>query len=302
MRRFLAAILVIFLASMASEQLAAGQARMAPTQAEIAAQASFDTSYLLWAYMTQLAAAGAAPTQADIDKATQRYFTNGAEITSVPTSGPGAAYFQNGAEVTAYSPSQGTSASEPAGKGASAPSVRGKSSEQEADRPAEDAGRQGTMATTEEAEPIGGAVGHPAPISEVPAEASTASRAELGPPTTPIGLTCSPREIEAAMAIARQFAVAPAPLPSATSSAPPTGSTAVPPPRQTPPTGAAQPVPNCPPEPALNSFHGPSLLSRIAFALSGAFLGGLAVARLRRPRLIVEAASPAATRRPERRQ
>jgi len=295
MRRFLAAILVIFLGSMASEQLAAGQARMAPTQAEIVAQASFDTSYLLWVYMTQLAAAGAAPTQADIDKATQRYFTNGAEVTSVPTSGPGAAYFQNGAEVTAYPPSQGTSAPEPAGEGASAPSLRGKSSEEEA-------GRQGTMAATEEAEPIGAAAGHPAPISEVPAEASIASRAEPGPPTNPTGLTCSPREIEAAMAIARQFAIAPAPLPSATSSAPPTGSTAVPPPRQTPPTVAAQPVPNCPAEPALNSFHRPSLLSPIAFALSGAFLGGLAVARLRRPRLIAEAASPATTRRPERRQ
>ncbi|HEY4011916.1 MAG TPA: hypothetical protein VGM06_01150 [Polyangiaceae bacterium] len=67
------------------------------------------------------APAGRAPTQAEIDEAVHQYFTNGAavmsvpssgpaadyfrngaSVTSVPTSGPGAAYFQNGAEVTAY--------------------------------------------------------------------------------------------------------------------------------------------------------------------------------------------------------
>jgi hypothetical protein len=281
MRRFLAAILVLLLAPVASERLAAGEARMAPTQAEIAAQASFDTSYLLWVYMTQLAAAGAAPTQADIDKATRQYFTNGAEVTGVPASGPGAAYFQKGAEVTAYSPSQGTPAPEAEGEGGSPPSLSGKSFEQEPGRQAEDAGRQGTiMATTEEAMPVGAAAGHPAVISEVPAEASMAPGAEQGPPTTGTGLTCSPREIEAAMAIARQFATVPAPPPSAALGGP-IGSTAVPPPRQTPPIIAAQPMSICPSEPALRSFQGPSLSSRIAFALSGAFLGGLAVALFR---------------------
>jgi hypothetical protein len=283
MRRFLAAILFLLLAPAASEQLAAGQARMAPTQAEIAAQASFDTSYLLWVYMTQLAAAGAAPTQADIDKATQQYFTNGAEVTGVPTSGPGAAYFQKGAEVTAYSAWQGTAAPEAEGEGGSISSLGGKSSEQEAGRQAADAGRQGnTMATTEtteEAMPIGAAASHPAVTLEVPSEASLASSAEL--PPTGTGLTCSPREIEAAMAIARQFATVPAPLPSATSSARPIGSIAVPSPGSTPSIIAARPMPICPSEPARNSFQGPSLSSRIAFALSGAFLGGFAVALLR---------------------
>src|ERR1019366_10121808 len=65
MRRALAAtVLVTLLAPQAFAQTAAGQAvRTVPTQPEIAAQATFDTSYLLALYMVQLAAAGAAPPQ-----------------------------------------------------------------------------------------------------------------------------------------------------------------------------------------------------------------------------------------------
>src|ERR1019366_9466210 len=96
-------VLVTLLAPLAFAQTAAGQAvRTVPTQPEIAAQATFDTGYLLALYMAQLAAAGTPPSQADIDEATRQYLTNGAAVTSVPTSGPGAAYFHNGAEVMAF--------------------------------------------------------------------------------------------------------------------------------------------------------------------------------------------------------
>lgn len=112
MRRTLSAIvLVLLLAPDASAQpIAAGQlARTGAMQAEIAAQASFDTSYLLALYMTQLAAAGAPPSQADIDEAATQYLTNGAAVTGVPSTGPGAEYFRNGAAVTGV-PSSGPGA------------------------------------------------------------------------------------------------------------------------------------------------------------------------------------------------
>jgi len=49
--------------------------------------------------VTQSAAARVSPEAAERQVA--NYFTNGAEATTVPSSGPGAAYFQNGAEVLA---------------------------------------------------------------------------------------------------------------------------------------------------------------------------------------------------------
>jgi|HubBroStandDraft_4_1064222.scaffolds.fasta_scaffold203513_1 hypothetical protein len=60
MRRTLPAIaLVLLLAPDASAQPVAAEQPTVPMQAEIAARASFDTSYLLALYMAQLAAAGA---------------------------------------------------------------------------------------------------------------------------------------------------------------------------------------------------------------------------------------------------
>src|ERR1700722_10847689 len=110
--RFAAAGLVLLLARAASAQTLGTQPPRGTVQArsEVAAQASFDTgaqatfdtSYLLALYMMQLQGAGTPPTQADIDEAARQYFTNGAVVTAVPTSGPGAAYYRDGASVMAY--------------------------------------------------------------------------------------------------------------------------------------------------------------------------------------------------------
>ena len=112
MRRALSAtVLVLLLAPDAAAQPVAAEqpARAVPMQAEIAAQAAFDTGYLLALYMTQLAAAGAPPSQADIDEAARQFLTNGAAVTGVPSTGPGAEYFRNGATVTGV-PSSGPGA------------------------------------------------------------------------------------------------------------------------------------------------------------------------------------------------
>jgi hypothetical protein len=284
MRRTLAAtVLVLLLAPEASAQIAGGQpARVVPTQAQIATQATFDTTYLLEVYMTQLASAGAAPTQADINEAARLYFTNGAAATSVPTSGPGAAYFQNGAAATGV-PSRGPGAAyfhngaevmayDPGPQVTPAPVARGKASAGLVGSQSykEDAGVQRAPITTAEAAPTGAVAASPASASEIPAEARTAT-----------GLTCSPAEIEAAIAIASQFAAAAAPRPSATCM-PSTAPTPAPPLAETAravPALAAEPAPSCPPGPS-------SLLARIAVALGGAFCGGLAVALWSRPRMV----------------
>src|SRR6202035_537570 len=87
MRRTLPAIVVVLLFApdaWAQPVAAEPPARTTPTQSELAAQASFDTSYVLALYMAQLAAAAAPPSQADIDEAAWQYFTNGAAVTGVP--------------------------------------------------------------------------------------------------------------------------------------------------------------------------------------------------------------------------
>lgn len=259
--RRIAVVLVLLLGPEASAQVAAGQsARIVPTQSEMAAQATFETSSLLALYMTQLAAAGTAPNQADIDKAARQYFTNGAAVTSVPTSGPGAAYFHDGAEVLAYYPAPQVTPAPDATRELGAGLVRSESYE-------EDAGVGHAVARTGAAEPIGAAAAPPAPTSEVGAGPSAAT-----------GLTCSPREIEAAMAIAREFATAAGPPPAATPCVPPPALVLAPLPAETAAGSAIEPAPHCPP--------GPSLLSRIALALGGAIFGGLAVALCWRPRLL----------------
>ena len=281
MRRPLAAIaLFLLLAPQASAQVGGGQAaRTLPTPAEIAARASLDTSALLAAYMARLAAAGNAPSQADIDEATRQYFTNGAAATSVPSSGPGAEYFRNGATVTGV-PSSGPGAAY-FQRGAEVMAYQAPPrapSTPEAGRAApksgagwveseEDAGAPMAAASAAEAAPNGPTATRPAP-AEVPA------------PSGPPGLTCSPLEIEAAMAIARQFAASAA-APSCAPCAPSTPSSPTPQRSGTAPLGAAEPVPVCPTAPSAPSA--PSLLSRLVPALGGAFLGGFVVA-LRRQR------------------
>jgi hypothetical protein len=279
MHRALAAVvLVLLLAPEASAQVAAGQpAPTVQTQAGIATQATFDTSYLLALYMTQLAATGAAPTQADINEAARQYLTNGAAVTNVPNSGPGAAYFQNGAAVTGV-PSSGPGAAYfhngaqvmayyPAPQVTPAPVATGDASASSAGSQSyeEDGGVPSALVGTAEGAPTGAGAAHPPPTSEIPAGADTAT-----------GLTCSPLEIEAAMAIASQFVTAAVPRPSATSCTPSPASNGVPTLAETAPPSAAEPAPICPP--------GASLLSRIAPALGGALFAGLAVAFWSRPR------------------
>jgi hypothetical protein len=288
MRRILSVALVLLLAPDASAQSVAAEqpGRTVPTHAEIAAQASFDTGYLLGLCMTQLAAAGAPPSQADIDQAAGQYFTNGAAVTGVPSTGPGAEYFRNGAAVTgvpargpgaayfrdgadvmAYptpwvSPNPG--ATDQTGSGA----VASVSYE-------EDAGTSRAVANTGAGPEEKPGDAQPAPVSEV----------EVGSRTR--GLTCSPLEIEAAIAIAGQFATAAAsPRPAATCSSS-TASTTVALPVETAKTveaaraRLADSTARCPAD--------PSILARIATALVGAILGGLAVALWSRPRPLREA-------------
>ena len=280
MRRVLSAIvLLLLLAPDASAQPIAAEQRVrtVPMEAESAAQASFDTSYLLALYMTQLAAAGAAPSQADIDEAARQYLTNGAAVTGVPSTGPGAEYFRNGATVTGV-PSSGPGAAyfhdgadvmayptprvTPA-QGATNQAVPGAVASVSYE---ENAGTSQAVANTGE--------GPETRLSEV--QATPVSEVEAGPKTT--GLTCSPLEIEAAIAIASQFATAAAPPTPAASCSPSTASNPVETAKavEGAPARAAEAAPRCP--------AGPSLLARIATALAGAILGGLAVALWSRPR------------------
>jgi hypothetical protein len=255
-------------------------ARTVPMQAEIAAQASFDTSYLLALYMMQLAAAGAPPSQADIDEAVRQYLTHGAAVNGVPSAGPGAEYFRNGAAVTgapssgpvaayfhdgsrvmAYSTARATppqDATNPAGAGSVA-----------SEPYAEDAGApQQALATTIEGVEAGASEAQPVRVPE----------GDAGP----MGLTCSPLEIEAAIAIAGGFATAAAPPRSAASTSPPTASNRDPLPVET--ARAVEPVHGPEAGPVPQGPAGPSLPGRIAPALAGAVLGGLALALWSRPR------------------
>ncbi len=287
MRRILVvSVLLVLVAPEASAQVAGGQpGRMGPTPVELGAQASFDTSYLIALYMTQLAAAGAAPTRADIDEAARQYLTNGAAATGVPASGPGAAYFTNGAAVTGVPPSGPGAAYFNNGAAVMAysppwvPAAPEATAEVRATRVgieslAEDAGAARPSASTEQAVPTAVASAQP----RAPSEAQAAS--------TETGLTCSPQEIEAAMAIARQFAMVSSSPPPATSWMPATASPAVASPAAMAPKCAPEAAPECPAQMASSAPRGPSFLSRITVALSGAFLGALAVALWLRPRPI----------------
>jgi hypothetical protein len=270
MRRLLAAlVLVLLLAPEASAQTdGEHELRNRPTQAEIAAQASFPASYLLTLYMMQLASAGSPPSQSDIDEATRQYLTNGAAVTSVPnggpgsdyfrngaavtgvpSSGPGAAYFQNGAEALAYYAPRGAPAEEATGE-ADAGHVAPTAS---ASPEIEDAGLQPPTAAAESA---------PAVVA-------------MPMPSSPACPTCATFEqIEAALAIANSYQT-PSP-PAVSSCADPVALVAISRPSET--------VPAAPTEPAVSCPSGPSPLSRIGTVLGGALLGGLAVVLWSRPR------------------
>ena len=273
MRRLLAAlVLVLLLAPEAWAQTGGEHERTLPTQAEIAAQASLPTSYLLSLYMMQLASAGTPPSQSDIDDATRQYFTNGAAMTSVPTggpgadyfrngaavtgvpsSGPGAAYFQNGAKVLAYYPPPVAPVEKPAGEVVAGPVAS--ASAAPAIPAVEDAGVQSPPAATEAASAV-------APMPWPSA---------WGCPTC-----ATPEQIEAALANASRRETSPPPAQTANAEPAPAPSTGVSP--------ATEPVSPSATGPAVNCPSGPSPLSRIGTVLGGALLGGLVVVLWSRPR------------------
>ena len=199
----------------ASAQVANQPEPVAPPADGISPQASYNVPLLLASYMSRLAAAGAPVSQEDIEEAAHQYMTNGAAATSVPTSGPAAAYFTNGAAVTGV-PASG---------------------------PVADYFRNGAQVFAYSPEPVAATsletpsadAGLPRPkaAQEVPASQTEVAQNSVPAPAAPTtmaatiqpavnsatGLTCSPQEIEAAMAIARVYAGPSTPAPVPTSAA-----------------------------------------------------------------------------------
>ena len=270
MRRLLAAlVLVLLVAPEAWAQTSPENAlRTLPTQAEIAAQASLPTSYLLSLYMMQLASAGSPPSQSDIDEATRQYLTNGAAVTGVPTGGPGADYFRNGAQATAV-PSSGPGAAY-FQKGAEALAYYAPRATP-AEKPASEVVASHVASTASTSSEVEGEDAGVQPASTATASAVAPVRSPSGSPCP----TCATLEqIQAALANASRPERSPPP--AQTSNAQPATSTGVSPPTETVPASVSGPAVNCPAV--------PSPLSRIATVLGGALLGGLAVILWSRPR------------------
>ncbi len=275
MHRLLALSLILLLATRASAQTGP-PARTATTDVELQAQATFQTSYLLALYMTQLANAGTPVTPSDLDEAARQYFTNGAAATGVPTSGaradyfrngaavtgvpssgPGSAYFRDGARVTAYDPARGSSPSPAATGEREAPPaevVRSTPTPEDASAPRPDAGPDESAPST-------------------PAVAESGSVQASGSPG-PSGAACATLdEMEAALAIASHAGVT-APPPTC-EACPPTPIASVTPACAETVARSTTPLP-CPP--------GPSILSRILPVMGGVLFGGLAVFLWTHPR------------------
>ena len=279
MRALLAAMaLVLLLAPRAWAQTAARMPpRAASMPAESTAQGSFTTSYLLELYLNQLASAGTPPSQADIDEATRQYFTNGAAATGVPASGPNAAYFHDGAAVTG-APSSGPGSAyfhngaAVLAYGRPVATASSKAGRTDAAPPA-----SASRATT------AGAPSAPAGSALTSAAAAAPTTGARPGASLAAGPACATiDDMEAAMAITSAFegtAEGAAASPAATSCPP---GAAPPPAPRCPPTSAVAPAPTPPSVPP--APEGRSLPSRIAAALGGALLGGLAVALWTRPR------------------
>lgn len=290
--------IVLLLGREAGAQGITSQAsRLASSQAEVAAQSTFDTSYLLAHYMTELAASGRVLSQADIDEASRQYFTNGAEATGVPTSGPRAAYFKNGAEATGV-PTSGPGADyfkngaevmayrsapiapppETVAQPSRVPAAAVSAPEPDSGASEDAAGPAG--AAGEGREPAGAVPVVQGPPPEAAPGASSAATA-----------ACPPSELQAAIAIANQFAGAAAPPTETVACAPTPAAESTQP---VAPSRLAQPAPEC--------QSRPSLWARVIPALGGAFLGGLAVALWSLPRAVRggqrrQASPPDSTRR-----
>jgi len=213
----------------------------------IAEQAGVDTAALITLYMRQLASTGQPPSQSDIDEATRQYFTNGAAVSAVPTSGPGAAYFQNGAAVMSYGASPSPTPTAVAPTGTVPPAA--------------------VPAQAPPVVPV--AVPQPVPVSAAPAEPPSAAEADTTGATTAAYGAAGVAEAQAANPTSPPAA---APIINISAPAP------VQPLVQTIVVPGAEPALQCPPP--------PSFLSRIAPALGGLLFGGFAVALWSRPRMI----------------
>jgi hypothetical protein len=117
------------------------------------------------------------------------------------------------------------------------------------------------------------------PVSTAPAPVQAAPEVQTGTSTAPV-LACGPLELEAAMAIASQFATAEAPPPPPAVSCEPCPA---PNPYPVQRRAESQPVAAVETAPPPACPAGPSLLSRLAPALGGALFGGLAVVLWSRP-------------------
>jgi hypothetical protein len=260
MRRLLAAMVLLLL--LAPKAWAQGYMRQpvqpAPTRGQNATQASYDTATLLALYMSQLANSGRAPEQSDIDEAARQYFTNGAAVSTVPTSGPGAAYFQNGASVMSYGGAPAATVPAPA------PPVQ----------PA----AVNASATAPAPQPVPLPV--PVPVN-VPDDTATSTTPA---PDTQAATSNAPPPpgVTEAQAANPTSVAATAPQPPAAAAVQPLYQTIV---LSTAPAPAAEPesAPQCAP--------GPSLLSRLAPAFGGLVFGGLAVALWTRPRMLRDSAT-----------
>jgi hypothetical protein len=256
MRRFLVAMaLVLVLAPLAPKAWAQGylrqQVQPAMTPGQTAAQATYDNATMLALYMSQLASSGRAPNQSDINEAARQYFTNGAAVSTVPTSGPGAAYFQNGAAAVSYG-------------AAPAPTV-----------PPPTATVQPAAVYAPPAAPAL----QPVPVPVPPSAPDDTTTVTTSAPETQTIASNAPGVTEAQAANPTSQA-ATAPPPPAANPYPPAP---VQPLYQT----ILVSTPLAPePELALRCPAEPSLFSRIGPAFGGLFLGGLAVALWSRPRMI----------------
>jgi hypothetical protein len=242
--------------------------RALPTRAEVAVQASYDTSYLLELYMAQLASAGTPPSQADIDEAARKYFTDGASVTAVPSRGPAAAYFRDGAQVLSYEGAQQIYGSTQAATPAAAPAAMddaGATAVESNGSEVADAAVQGAPGNSDE---------QPATAVATPSEPFPTTGEEAGASTAQ-GPSHRTLEIEAALAIARTFGTATPPGPPATPS--PGAATAE------SPAGEAELVAT---DALLACPRAPTAFSRIAAALGGVLFGGLAAALWLRPRAL----------------
>jgi hypothetical protein len=233
-----------------------GSARQEPGSTAIAAQATFDTGYALALYMQRLAAGGSAPTQADIDEAARVYFTNGAAATGVPTTGPGAAYFKDGASVTA-APSAGAGAAW-YHNGADVLTYRA------VPAPPPAPPSQAPEVTPFDAGVVEAVAPVPTASAPLAAPRPAASAATPAAANSP-GPTCSSQELETALAIGKEYALASPMAPLAPPPVTETVPVAEPPPRAAP---APAPVPG----PPCVCASAPTLWSRVAPPLAGALL------------------------------